>query len=129
MSPLIGWTLAAIGLVVGYSSYGWPGVALAVTVIVFWLLLQFSRAMRVMRRTAEAPLGAVESAVMVHTRLRSGMRMLDVLRITGSLGRQVDPADDTRFRWVDAGNCSVEARFVGGRLSQWELQRPQAIAD
>ena len=56
----------------GWFSYGWPGVALAATVVVFWLLLQFSRAMRVMRNAAERPVGHVDDAVTFNARLRRG---------------------------------------------------------
>jgi hypothetical protein len=45
-------------------------VVLAVTVVVFWLLLQFSRALRVMRRPPARPVGTVPNAVMLHARLR-----------------------------------------------------------
>jgi hypothetical protein len=48
-SALVGWALAVAAVAAGYVGYGWPGVVLAVTVVVFWLLLQFSRALRVMR--------------------------------------------------------------------------------
>ena len=48
MNPIIGWGLAAIAVAIAWQKYGWQGVAFAVTLIVFWLLLQFSRAMRVM---------------------------------------------------------------------------------
>ena len=49
MNPWLGWALAAAALFLGWRSYGWPGVALAFSVIVFWLLLQFNRSIRVMR--------------------------------------------------------------------------------
>jgi len=46
MNAFVGWLLAAAVLAIGYVQWGWPGVVLAVTMIVFWLLLQFSRALR-----------------------------------------------------------------------------------
>ena len=48
MNPLLGWALALVLVVVGWRSYGVAGLALAASVIVFWLMLQFSRVMRVM---------------------------------------------------------------------------------
>ena len=61
-------------LAAGYVGYGWPGVVLALTVVVFWLLLQFSRALRTLRNAASGPVGQVASAVMLHSRLKAGMR-------------------------------------------------------
>jgi len=49
MTAWVGWGLAVAALAVGYASYGWPGVVLALGVVVFWLLLQFSRALRALR--------------------------------------------------------------------------------
>ena len=49
MSAVIGWTLAAGALLVGWFGYGWRGLVLALTVLAFWLLLQFSRTLRVLR--------------------------------------------------------------------------------
>ena len=62
MSAPAGWALAVAAIVIGHVSYGWPGVALAFTVIAFWLLLQFSRAVRTMRDAAGAPIGYVANA-------------------------------------------------------------------
>ena len=63
---LLSWGLALAALVAGYVGWGWPGLVLAVTVLVFWLLLEFSRALRVMRMAAGRPKGVVDSAVMLH---------------------------------------------------------------
>ena len=89
MNPWLGWALAAAALVAGWQSYRWPGLALAFSVIVFWLLLQFNRSIRVMRDAAESPLGAVPSAVMLHSKLRVGLPMLQIVTMTKSLGRHV----------------------------------------
>ena len=40
-----GWALAVVGMALGYALWGWQGVVLALSVMVFWLLLQFSRAL------------------------------------------------------------------------------------
>lgn len=57
MNSWIGWSLALLGLVAGWSAYGWPGVVLAISVTAFWLLLQFSRVMRLLRKAGGAPIG------------------------------------------------------------------------
>lgn len=119
--PAWHWALAAAALVAGYRSYGWPGVVLAFTAIVFWLLLQFNRAVRVMQKAGRAPKGQVPSAVMLHAQLRTGMTMLQVLPLAGSLGEALDAADDGRFAWRDAGGRRLIATFAGGRLTAWEL--------
>lgn len=123
MDARVGWLLAAAALAVGWWSYGWQGVVLAVTVIVFWLLLQFSRTVRLLRGVANAPVGKVPSAVMFHSRLRTGMMMADTIRLAGSLGRKIHDDPET-FRWSDDGDVQVEAEFVGGRCTSSRLQRP-----
>lgn len=121
-AAVIGWTLAVAAVVVGYISYGWPGVVLAATVVVFWLLLQFSRALRVMRSAAQAPVGHVASAVMLHAQLQAGMRLLDVVRLTRSLGRKLRD-DPQTFAWSDESGAEVEIEFVAGRCRSWRLTR------
>jgi hypothetical protein len=93
MNPIVGWVLAALALLAGWRGYGWPGLALGATLIVFWLLLQFSRSVRVMRMAGASPVGRVPSAVMLSAKLRNGMQMLSVLALTKSLGRRVENAD------------------------------------
>jgi uncharacterized protein (DUF58 family) len=127
VNPWFGWALAAAALFVGWRSYGWPGVALAFSVIVFWLLLQFSRGLRVMRGASEAPVGHVDSAVMLNAKLRERLPMLEVLKITHSLGQRVGEIPEV-WRWADDGGSSVEVTFVNGRCSRWALQRPPEAA-
>lgn len=119
----IGWSLAVIAVAVGYVQWGWRGVLLAFTLMAFWLLLQFSRALRTMREAAGGPVGMVPSAVMVHARLREGMRLPQILRLTRSLGRKL--ADDPEtFEWVDASGARLRAEMSAGRLARWALLRP-----
>jgi hypothetical protein len=127
MNPWLGWALAAGALFVGWRSYGWPGVALASSVIVFWLLLQFTRGLRVMRGASESPVGHVDSAVMLNAKLRERLLMLEVLKITHSLGQRVSETPEV-WRWSDDGGSSVEVTFVNGRCSRWALQRPPEAA-
>lgn len=129
-----GWTLALTALVAGGLQWGWPGVVLALTVIVFWLLLQFSRALRVMRQATGAPVGHVDSAVMLHARLRTGMRLIDIIPLTRSLGQAENPhgVPDVQaleiFTWTDSAGVAVRVELRAGRLQRWELQRPTAPA-
>jgi len=127
MNPVVGWALAVVAVAVGYAGYGWPGVVLAVTVVVFWLLLQFSRALRVMRQAAGRPIGAIDNAVMLHAKLRPGLRLLDILPLTRSLGRKV--ADDPEtFVWTDPGGDRVRVELRQGRATAFALERAAADA-
>lgn len=121
----IGWGLAVIAVAVGYAVWGWQGVLLGVTITVFWLLLEFSRALRVMRRAGQNPVGAIDSAVMLHLKLHPGMKLLDILKLTRSLGRKTADAPET-FRWTDAGGDAVEVQLHDGRVTHVALQRAAA---
>ena len=123
MSAAIGWALAVAAVAAGYVGWGWRGVMLGLTVIAFWLLLQFSRALRVMRHAAGQPVGSVPNAVMFNARLRAGMRLPQVLALSGSLGRK--PAGDAPevFVWRDEGGDAVRVELLRGRVSGWQLQR------
>jgi hypothetical protein len=123
-SSQVGWAIAALAIAVGYLGYGWPGVVLGITVIVFWLLLQFSRALRTMRAANAAPVGHVGSAVMLHARLKPGMRLLDVIALTRSLGERVAEPPAEAWRWRDDGGAAVRLEFdARGRLVRWALER------
>lgn len=123
-SVVLGWGLAVAAVAVGYVNYGWPGVALAVSAIVFWLLLQFTRALRAMRLAGQSPVGQVPSVVMVHARLRRGMRLLDIIQLTRSLGEKV--ADDPEtWRWSDNTGSTLTVRLRGARCTDWTLLRPE----
>ena len=122
MSAILGWVLAALALATGYWAYGWRGAVLALSVTAFWLLLQFSRALRVMRRAAKSPVGKVPSAVMLHSRLEKGLLMMDIVKLSRSLGRKVSDAPET-FAWADDSGAEVEVVFAEGRCSSWRLNR------
>ncbi len=126
MSATWGWTLALVAIVLGWFQWGWQGVILAISVVVFWLLLQFSRALRVMRQAAGAPMGHVDSAVMLNAKLRQGMRLMEIIPLTRSLGQAVEgePAASEAFTWTDTSGACVRVQLVGGRLRQWSLERP-----
>lgn len=125
MSAAIGWALAAAALALGYAQWGWRGVVLAVTVIAFWLLLQFSRALRALRDAGRAPVGQVDSAVMLHARLHAGQRLPQILALTRSLGtpRGTAGSDPEVFDWRDAAGDTVRVELTGGKLARWQLLR------
>ncbi len=128
MNPLVGWALAGIGTALAYMRFGWRGVALALSAVVFWLLLQFSATLRAMRAASVSPVGSVVSAVMLHARLRKGMRLVQVIRLARSLGRPLD-ARSEGYAWADRGGDRVELFFEHGRLRSWTLQRAATGAD
>ena len=82
MNAAAGWGLAALAVAAGWWAYGWQGIVVVLTLVVFWLLLQFSRALRAMRTAAARPVGCVDNVVMLHARLRPGMRLVDIIVLT-----------------------------------------------
>ena len=123
MNPWIGWGLAGAAVAVGWFGYGWRGLALAFSVVVFWLLIQFNRSVRVMRLAAESPVGTVPSAVMLHAKLRVGLPMMQIVTLTKSLGRHLGDAPET-WAWADASGAELRIVFDKGRCVRWELIRP-----
>ncbi len=131
MGATWGWALALAAVVVGGMQWGWQGVVMAFTLISFWLLLQFNRALRAMRQAGGAPVGRVGSAVMVHARMRRGMRLMEIIPITRSLGQaaEPDPAAGAgigmreAFTWSDDSGAQLRVDLVGGRLVRWALER------
>jgi len=128
MNPLVGWGLAVVGIAAGYVGWGWPGVVLGITVLVFWLLLQFSRSLRVLKLAAAAPVGHVDSAVMLHSKLQPGMTLSQVLPLTRSLGTKLSEAPE-RWGWADPGGARVALEFDGGKLRSWTLARDEATSE
>ena len=113
--------LVGSAVVVGWWTYGWPGLALALTLIVFWLILQFNRATRVMRNAGQRPVGQIDSVVMTQSRLEPGMTMLEVLPITGSLGIKRNQRDE--WQWSDAAGNDLVLIFRRDVLVRWEVAR------
>jgi hypothetical protein len=122
LRSLLGWGLAVVAVAAGWQGWGWQGVLLAVTVIVFWLLLEFSRSLRVLRQAAGAPVGSVANAVMLNARLQAGMRLPQVLKHTRSLGRAVSQEPEM-WAWTDGGGDEVRVTLHAGRVTRWELVR------
>ncbi len=138
MDARLGWALAVVAVALGWVQYGWQGVLLAVSGIVFWLLMQFTRALRAMRAAGGAPVGSLDSAVMLQAKLKPRMRLMDVILLTHSLGEKLDaplgshaPDQPETFRWTDASGASVTLRLQGGRVIDWTFARPadDAAAD
>jgi len=123
MNPLLGWALAAIFAFASWRAYGIAGLAFAASVTVFWLLLQFNRAIRVMKNAADMPVGHVDSAVMFHAKLKTGMTMMQVVTSTKSLGRKLGAGEDD-WAWADDGGRSVSLHFDRGRLARWTIDTP-----
>jgi len=122
MTAWLGWGLALAAVAVGYAAHGWPGVLLALGVVVFWLLLQFSRALRALRVASERPVGTVPNAVMLQARLRTGLRLPQVLALTRSLGTKVAEDPET-WVWRDEAGDEVQVELRQGRVTAWRLQR------
>jgi hypothetical protein len=121
----VGWALAGAALFAGWQAYGWQGLVLAITLIVFWLVLQFNRALRIMKNAASAPVGHVDSAVMLQSRLQPRMTLMQVVALTRSLGRKLHDEPPT-WAWSDAGGATLTLVFRGARLERWALSRAQA---
>lgn len=122
MNAVIGWALAAMAIAVGYVQWGWQGAVLGISVVAFWMLLQFSRAMRVMRQASQAPVGQVPSAVMLHAKLSTGMPLLQILPLTRSLGRKLADEPET-FVWADEAGDRVVVELRDGRCTAFRLER------
>jgi hypothetical protein len=121
--PLLGIAFVALA----WRTWGWPGVALAVGGIVMWMLLHFTRMMKVLQRAANRPVGYCDSAVMLNAKLRPRVNLLHVLAMTRAIGEQLSPKDQQPevFRWTDGSGSSVTCEFADGKLVKWELFRPQ----
>lgn len=112
--------------VLAYSSYGWSGAAGALGLVVMWMLVDFTRMMKVLRLAGKRPVGFVDSAVMFNAKLRKGTTLVKVIAQTQSLGLAQTPegAEPEIFRWTDASVSYVDCTFVAGRLESWVLTRP-----
>jgi hypothetical protein len=122
--PLLGIALVALA----YRSFGWAGVGLAAAGIVMWMLLHFTRMMKVLQRASNRPVGYCDSAVMLNAKLRPGVNLLHVTALTRALGDLVSAKDAQPeiYRWTDGSQSRVTCEFVQGKLVKWELFRPEA---
>ncbi|QGW80307.1 glycerate kinase [Variovorax paradoxus] len=122
---------AIVLLGLAWRSGGWGGVALAGGVIVMFLLMHFTRAMQVLKRAADRPVGYVASSVMLNAKLKKGVTLMHVIAMTRALGELRSPQDEQPelYRWTDTGGSYVDAVFKGGKLQSWTLTRPEAEPD
>ena len=125
MNRWFGIALAVAAVVIGVLAFGWKGAILALSLIVFWLLLQMSRLMRLMRVAGAAPMGSVTNAVMLSSKLHAGMKLVDLIKLTGSLGVK---AGEETFVWREAGGDAVEVVLRKGKLAEWRLVRADGAA-
>jgi len=123
--------LGVVVVAVAYRAYGWPGVAMAAGGIVMWMLLHFTRMMKVLQRASNRPIGYCDSAVMLNAKLRPGVNLLHVMAMTRAIGEQLSPKDQQPeiYRWTDGTASHVTCEFQHGKLVKWELFRPQAAPE
>ncbi len=120
--PIAGAVLVAAA----WRAYGWAGVAVVTGGVVMWVLLHVTRLMHVLKQAADRPVGHVGSAVMLNAKLQAGMPLLKVLALTRALG-ELQSAPDAQpevFRWGDTSGSHVTCEFVNGRLTTWQMVRP-----
>jgi hypothetical protein len=113
--------LAGGAIAAGWWVYGWQGIVLAVTVIVFWMLLQFNRATRVLQRAGQRPIGEIDSIVMMQAKLAHGQNMQEVIALAGSLGRKFSERDE--WQWTDLGGNEIVVTFRRGVVVRWAVAR------
>ncbi len=120
--PIAGAVLVAAA----WRAYGWAGVAVVTGGVVMWVLLHVTRLMHVLKQAADRPVGHVGSAVMLHAKLQAGMPLLKVMALTRALGelRSAPDAQPEVFRWGDTSGSHVTCEFVNGRLTTWQMVRP-----
>jgi hypothetical protein len=123
--------LAPVAIIVftagAWRQFGWAGVALAAGGVVMWILLHFTRMITILKKAANRPIGHVASAVMLNAKLKKGVSLMHVIAMTRSLGSLQSPKDEQPevFTWTDTGQSSVTCTFIGGKLTEWSLHRPE----
>ena len=124
--PILGVVLIAAAWQIG----GWPGVALVAGGIVMWILLHFTRMMKVLERAGKRPIGYCDSAVMLNAKLKPGASLLHVVAMTRAIGEQLSDkgAEPEIYRWTDGGGSHVTCEFRQGKSVTWTLYRPPAEA-
>jgi hypothetical protein len=121
-SPGANGILVGAAVLAGWWAWGWQGLILALTLIVFWLLLQFRRATRALHNAARRPIGQVDSVVMMQSRLEPGMQMAELLQISGSLGLQQGGRDE--WLWADAAGNEILVTLRRAVVIRWAIGRP-----
>lgn len=114
--------LAASALLAGWWTFRWAGLVLAITVMVFWSILQFNRASRQLRNVADRPKGMVDSVVTLQSKLAHGMTMADVLAISNSLGQRVNERGND-WLWRDSYGNQIVVSLRRGCVERWSATR------
>ena len=120
--------LVIVGFTVGaWQAFQWAGIALAVGGVVMWILLHFTRMVAILKKAADRPIGHVASAVMLNAKLRKGVNLMHVIAMTRSLGMLLTEKDAQPeiYTWTDTSQSVVTCTFVGGKLIEWTLVRPE----
>lgn len=123
--------LAPVAIIVltagAWRQFGWAGIALAVGGVIMWVLLHFTRMVTILKKAADRPIGHVASTVMLHAKLRRGVTLMHVIAMTRSLGRLLSEKDSQPeiYSWTDTSQSVVTCTFVGGKLTEWTLVRPE----
>lgn len=122
---LLWWAAIAIVFWGVWRQYGGMGLLLAFSTLMFWFTIQFSQTMRTLKRAAGRPKGTVAHAMRLHLKLKPGMKLLQIIATTGSLGEMLSEPDvqPEVYRWTDPGGSSVTGRFLDGRLLDHHIQR------
>jgi len=128
LRPLLFPALALAIAYAAWQAYGWKGLILAALMISFWLLLHFTKLMRLLHAAAKRPMGHVRNARILHGQLKKGMPQVEVVRRTLSLGaRHTEPGRDPEvLEWGDEKGDAVICTFFQGRLHSFELRPHQA---
>ncbi|THU01467.1 glycerate kinase [Lampropedia puyangensis] len=122
------WLVAAVSvLMVGYYNRGWAGFMLVLGAVVFFILLHLTRVMKILKVASGTPKGRISSAIMLNSKLKQGMTLLQVVQLTRAIGEvQGDPnAPQVCHRWTDPGGAWVDAVFVNSKLQNWQFGRTE----
>lgn len=125
------WLFPALAAALAYAawrSYGWPGLILAVLMLSFWLLLHFTKLMRLLRTVADRPMGRVRDANALAQHLKHGMPLVNVMRMTLSIGllRSLPNTDPEVRTWSDEAGRAAVCTFEHGRLVSFRLEAEDA---
>ena len=120
MNTRMAWILAIVAVAVGAWLYGWQGAIFGFTIAAFGMLLQFSRALRIMRAAARVPVGHVMNTTQLAARLKAGMALVQVIQLTGSLGEALSDQPEV-WAWRDPGGTAIRVTLVGGRVTEWNV--------
>ncbi|HEY0202325.1 MAG TPA: glycerate kinase, partial [Burkholderiaceae bacterium] len=96
-------------LAAAWRNYGWQGALAVAGGLLMWLLLHYTRLMKVMQRAANRPVGYVGSAVMLNAKLKPGMALIHVVALTRALGSPESPSgvQPEIYRWTDGSASYV----------------------